>query len=74
MRHYRVVRDIEAEIARCNWCGRHTILIGGIGQCEKGCPGYFINVRKVMLSKEGVEEALKKASQRVVKKRTTPTG
>lgn len=32
---------LKAEIVRCKYCGKLSILIDGYGQCRSGCSGHF---------------------------------
>jgi phage FluMu protein Com len=53
------VKDVEATILRCRYCGSLTVEMGGMAQCPKGCPGYFAVLGGCRIPAEGVEHALK---------------
>jgi hypothetical protein len=53
-------KDPEVEIARCKHCGELTVIIGSMGQCPCGCPGWFDTIKKVKVPRQGMQIALRR--------------
>ena len=51
----------KAEILKCRYCGSHTVGMGGMAQCPKGCPGWFDVIGVVSVPLEGVKKLAQRA-------------
>lgn len=51
--------DPTAIIVRCDYCHRLGVLMGGMYQCNRGCPGKCTDVDVCRVPREGVKRALK---------------